>query len=239
LTGAPASSSEERIYPFVQDRCGTVETDDKSDGREADQCGIVELDDRNDSEKVSCTSSSARLCPNNHVVSTIIASLDGMDMDIGDMDSGNEGMIMEVHLDSHANMVVLGKGCRVIAVSEYTAEVSAYTDDVGKLHQVPIVDAVLMYRCPHNQTQYLLVVRNDLYVLSMKHHLIPPFVMREGGVEVNDVPKFQVAPIKRGLEDHSLYFEKSRLRIHLKLEGIFSYFETTQTQQAWASGDTN
>ena len=56
------------------------------------------------------------------MVSAIIASLDGLDMDIGDMDSGNEGMIMEVHLDSHANMVVLGKGCRVIAVSEYTAE---------------------------------------------------------------------------------------------------------------------
>ena len=180
---------------------------------------------------MSCTSSSARLCPNNHVVSAIIASLDGMDMDVGDMDSGNEGMIMEVHLDSHANMVVLGKGCRVIAVSEYTAEVSAYTDDVGKLHQVPIVDAVLMYRCPHNQTQYLLVVQNALYVSSMKHHLIPPFVMREGGVEVNDVPKFQVAPIKRGLEDHSLYFEKSRLQIHLKLEGIFSYFETSKPSE--------
>ena len=88
-----------------------------SDSRKADKCRIVEPDDRNDSEKVSCTSSSARLCPNDHVVSTIIVSLDGMDMDIGVMDSGNEGMIMEVHLDSHANMVVWVKVVRVIAVS--------------------------------------------------------------------------------------------------------------------------
>ena len=83
------------------------------------------MDDRNDSEKMSCASSSARLCPNDHVIGAIIASLEGTDLDIGVIDSGNEGMIMEVHLDSHTNMVVLGKGCWVIAVSEYTAGVSA------------------------------------------------------------------------------------------------------------------
>ena len=85
---------------------------------------------------------------------------------------------MDVHLDSHANMPVLGKGCRIVAVSEHSAEVSACGEDVGKLFKVPIVDAVLTCECPRSQSQHLLVLRNASHVPSMKHHLIPPFVMR-------------------------------------------------------------
>ena len=72
----------------------------------------------------------------------------------------------------------------IIAVSEHSAEVSAYSEDVGKLFKVPIVDAVLTHECPRSQSQCLLVLRNALYVPSMKHHLIPPFIMREAGVTV-------------------------------------------------------
>jgi hypothetical protein len=39
---------------------------------------------------------------------------------------------------------------------------------------------------------YLLIVRNALHVPSMQHNLIPPFIMREAGLVVNDVPKMQV-----------------------------------------------
>ena len=95
----------------------------------------------------------------------------------GNKEDDDSGLEMEVHLDSHANMPVLGKGCCIISVSQFKAEVSAYTDKVGKLHKVPIVDAVLLYQCPYSNEVYLLVVRNALHVPSMKHHLIPPFVM--------------------------------------------------------------
>ena len=36
---------------------------------------------------------------------------------------------------------------------------------------------------------YILIVRNALYMPSMDLNLIPPFIMRAGGVQVNDMPK--------------------------------------------------
>ena len=44
-------------------------------------------------------------------------------------------------------MAAIGKGGKIIAVSKFKAEVSGFSDGVGKLHQVPIVDAVLRM-CP-------------------------------------------------------------------------------------------
>ena len=157
------------------------------------------------------------------IVSSALADSE-LVMEVEDDDDG--GLEMEVHLDSHANMPVLGKGCCIISVSQFKAEVSAYTDKVGKLHKVPVVDAALLYQCPYSNKTCLLVVRNALHVPSMKHHLIPPFVMREAGVVVNEVPKFQIGADDRSVEDHSLCFEKSKLRIHMKLDGIFSFFQT-------------
>eukprot|EP00957_Ditylum_brightwellii_P186771 14221810-Ditylum_brightwellii.AAC.1 len=41
----------------------------------------------------------------------------------------------------------------------------------------------------------------------MKSNLIPPFIMQNVGIEVNDVPKIQVSdPSKR---DHSIYFKET------------------------------
>ena len=36
---------------------------------------------------------------------------------------------------------------------------------------------------------YILTVRNALHVPSMEHNLIPPFIMREAGLVINDVPR--------------------------------------------------
>ena len=48
-------------------------------------------------------------------------------------------------LDSHANMIVLGKQALVIQDTGHSAEVNAFSDDVGGLSKVPIVDAVVAY----------------------------------------------------------------------------------------------
>ena len=162
---------------------------------------------------------------NEHLFGIVSSALADTELAIEVEDDDNSGLTMELHLDSHASMPVLGKGCRIVSVSQFRAEVSAFADKVGKLHKVPIVDAALLYQCPYSSEKYLLVVRNALYVPSMNHHLIPPFVMREAGVVVNEVPKFQVGPEGRSIEDHSLCFKESKLRIHMKLDGIFSFFQ--------------
>ena len=127
-------------------------------------------------------------------------------------------------LDSHANMVVVGNNCLIIEWSGRTAVVNPFTPDYDALPEVPIVDAAVMYECPTSGKESILLVRNALHVPAMEQNLIPPFVMREAGIVVNDTPKIHVKDPT--IEDHSLYFEETNFRIPMALWGTFSYFPT-------------
>ena len=73
---------------------------------------------------------------------------------------------------------------------------------------------------------YILVLRNALYVLSMDNNLIPPFMLREMGVTVNDVPK--IHKVDPTVDDHAITFMETGFRIPLSLWGIFSYCPTSK-----------
>ena len=85
-------------------------------------------------------------------------------------------------LDSYANMVVIGAQGTIIQKTGRYADVNAFSSDVGTLSRVPIVDAGVAYDCPFSGQTILMVARNDLYVESMYHNLVPPFIMREAGL---------------------------------------------------------
>ena len=91
-------------------------------------------------------------------------------------------------LDSHANMPVVGKHAYIIAETGKKVDVSPFTPDYKPL-MVPLVDATLRYNNPYNRKSYILVLWNALCVPSMDNNLIPPFMLREMGVTMNDVPK--------------------------------------------------
>ena len=91
-------------------------------------------------------------------------------------------------VDSHTNMPVVGKHAYIIAETDKKVDVSPFTPDYQPL-TVPLVDATVRYNNPYNRKSYILVLRNALYVPSMDNNLIPPFMLREMGVTVNDVPK--------------------------------------------------
>ena len=93
-----------------------------------------------------------------------------------------------MELDSHMNMPVIGKHAYIIAETGKKVNVSPFTPDYQPL-MVPLVDAMVRYDNPYNGKSYILVLRNGLYVPSMDNNLIPPFMLRELGVTVNDVPK--------------------------------------------------
>ena len=97
-------------------------------------------------------------------------------------------------------------------------------DELGIVKDVTIVDGALAYDCPYSRQTYILIVRNALHIPSMENNLIPPFIMREGGVVLNDVPKFQCKDLT--VEDHTISFETCELRIPMQLNGTFSYFHT-------------
>ena len=92
-------------------------------------------------------------------------------------------------LDPHANMVVIGAQGTIIRKTGRYADVNAFSLDVGTMSRVPIVDAAVAYDCPFSGRKILMVARNTLYVESMDHNLVPPFIMRDAGLEVDEQAK--------------------------------------------------
>ena len=91
---------------------------------------------------------------------------------------------------------------------------------------VPIVDSVFQYDCQFENTSHLLIIRNALHVPAMKNDLIPSFIMREAGIQVNDTAKLHVDD--PSTNDHEIIFPETRFRIALSFWGIFSYFPSNK-----------
>ena len=64
----------------------------------------------------------------------------------------------------------------------------------------------------------------------MDHNLVPPFIMREAGLVVNEVPRIHTNKEDLTNETHCIVSTggkvNAKLKIPLRLDGIFSYFET-------------
>ena len=58
----------------------------------------------------------------------------------------------------------------------------------------------------------------------MNHNLLLPFILRQGGIVVNDIAKIHCTDPTS--DDHYIMFPQTDLRIPLKLNGIFSYFKS-------------
>ena len=101
-------------------------------------------------------------------------------------------------MDSHANMPVVGRNAAIVVDTAKTVNVKPFSSECNELEEVPIVDAVVKWICPVNGTTHLFLIRKSLSVPSMNNNLIPPFIMREAGVIVNDVPKIHVTRPRKG-----------------------------------------
>ena len=90
--------------------------------------------------------------------------------------------------------------------------------------QKSVPDRALECDCPYTGKVFITVLRNALHAPSMEHNVIPPFVMRAGGVIVNYVPKTRRE--HPAVDDHSVSFDHSDLQMPLQLNGMFSFFHT-------------
>ena len=88
-------------------------------------------------------------------------------------------------------MSVVGQNCYILSDSGTFAEFNVFSLDY-ETKNIPIVDAVVRYDCPHSIMIYILVIRDALHVTSMTKNLIPLFMMREAGIMLYDTPKIQV-----------------------------------------------
>ena len=91
---------------------------------------------------------------------------------------------------------------------------------------VPLVDTLVRHDNPYNGKSYILELWTAFYVPLMDNNLIPPFMLWEMGVTVNDVPKIHKEDPT--VDDHMITFMETGFRIPLSLLGIFSYFPTSK-----------
>ena len=124
-------------------------------------------------------------------------------------------------LDSHANMPVVGREALVVEQSGRTVEVSPFTPDYKPI-KVEVVNAIIQDDSPLDGKEYILVIHNALRVPSMSNNLIPPLIMRENGIMVNECAKIHCEDPTQ--HDHSIIFKGYDLCIPLKLHGVLSYF---------------
>ena len=155
--------------------------------------------------------------PNEYTIRSIISSVKANVSDVVGYES-----IPCTELDSHANMMVLGKHSFIFESTGKTCLVRLFSEEMEIADDVAIVDGAIAYDDPDTGKTYVVLVRNAPYIPSMDSDLIPPFIMRISGIKVKDTPKvYCTAPI---VEDHLISFEDINLRIQLQLKGIFSFF---------------
>ena len=140
------------------------------------------------------------------------------------MEDVNESSSTE--LDSHANMPVIGRNSYILSKIGETVDVAPFTPDYKSI-SVELVDAALKYECPYSGEVKILIIRRGLHVPSMTHNnLLPPFMLREAGIQINEVPKIHVTSPTE--EHHAIIFQETNFRIPLTLHGTFSYFPSSK-----------
>lgn len=131
--------------------------------------------------------------------------------------------VTSCELDTHADTCCFGKNCYIMSSDlNHTAEVTPFTEGLGKISHVPIVTVAVAYDCPRTYQTYILIFHKALFIKQLNHHLLCPNQMRLAGTIVNDCPAQFLAAANRDPYTHSVV--KDNVVIPLKMKGVLSYF---------------
>ena len=119
--------------------------------------------------------------------------------------SAEDRTYSRTELDSHASSIVVGDDVLITHDTGRTVNFGPFTEQLGKLRNVTIIDCLVAYDCTYTGKSYYLSMYNVLYIPDMGENLVPPFVIRRQG---NIVLGSQMAAIrKRPRNDSLLGFE--------------------------------
>ena len=96
-----------------------------------------------------------------------------------------------------------------------SSSVTPFLEDLPVMEKVEIGDVAIAYNYPFSGETFLLVMRNALLIPSMDHNLLPPFLVQEASLFLDEMPKFQSTALL--LENHTIHDEKTGLRIQWDL----------------------
>ena len=82
---------------------------------------------------------------------------------------------------------------------------------------INVFHATIVYNCEYSGGTYVTIIKNDIYMLSMKVTLFQPFMIRLSGIEVEECPEFLLPnPFNR---NNYVYFKDEKFLLVLNLDG--------------------
>ena len=72
------------------------------------------------------------------------------------------------------------------------------------MERVEIGDVAMAYDCPYLGRTYVLIMRNALLIPSMDHNLLPPFLIREASLFLDETPNSKV-PVDKPVAEQSYH----------------------------------
>jgi hypothetical protein len=81
------------------------------------------------------------------------------------------------------------------------------------MEEIEIGDVAMAYDDPILLRTYLLVMRNALLIPTMDHNLLPPFLIREASLFIDETPKFQSTSLSRN--NHTICDDETGMMIDL------------------------
>jgi hypothetical protein len=134
-------------------------------------------------------------------------------------------------LDSHADTCVAGPNTTIIEYTDQMVTVSAFSDQLEALKDIPIGTVATAYDDPNDGTTTILIIHQALLMNDMvKTTLLCPNQLRSNGLIVDDVPIHLSHP-SRPPSTHSIYLPMDDFRIPLSLSGVISLVETRNPTQ--------
>ncbi len=107
-------------------------------------------------------------------------------------------------LDSHADTCIAGPSCIVLEYTDQVVNISAYSEQLDTMENIPIVTAAATLDDPKTGITTILVIGQALYMGDkVKSMLLCPNQLRANRLVVDDIPK-HLAPKDRP-SSHSIY----------------------------------
>ena len=113
-----------------------------------------------------------------------------------------EGTFGRMELDSHADTIVAGANCVVLAYTGRECDVSPYDDKYEPVSGVPIVNAATAWQSPITGQVYILILNESLWMPQLPNTLVNQNQLRYFGTKVQDNPYSDI-PMHIRTEDSS------------------------------------
>jgi hypothetical protein len=105
-------------------------------------------------------------------------------------------------------MAVAGRDCTIIATSGQYATVTPFSDELPVMEDIEIGDVAMAYDDP-------ILLERILLIPTMDHNLLPPFLIREASLFIDETPKY-----------HTICDNETGMLIDLQIRGTLSYFRS-------------